>query len=469
MLRSAGKTLFNVTLGSTVLYGSGVALSLQNNAFNELFTDNVPFAEEAVDYAQTFRGNNSREYNVTNFKEKFGGFEKTTSIAKSSGVQSERIEAVKESPKKQEKNVEVVKEVQKVLDVKLPLIDSKSSEPTLQAIIDEFNGLIVKINSKELNQNSINIAKVKEIVAKLDFDLKELTTAASDKFNLRLKELVSVKENELLIKFTKDFQKNLEALEDKHQAQLNNELSKAREVLELQLNNAIKINAIENQKIFANLVAQSIEEERNGKLSKFSELNERLSSLQQLYTKFDDHLHNAELRSTLQYQIAQLRSKLQSDRYQDLTPELLKLQEIANVSQNEVLFSAVESINKDVISQGLLTNQQIITRFQLLAPELRSAALLPPNAGILGHLSAKFFSFLLVPKEGDVKGKDIESLIARVQNNLTLNKLDDAVEEVSNLKGWGRKLADDWVIDSRKRLEVEFLVDLIELESRTLY
>lgn len=465
MLRSAGKTLLNVAAGSTVLYGSGVALSMQNNAFNELFTDNVPFAEEAVDFAQSLRGQ-SKEYNVTNFKEKFGGFEKTTSIPKASGIQSQKIDAVKESPVKAAATpiVEQVKEV--VPDVKLPLIDTKVSEPTLQAIVDEFNGVIAKINAKELQNDSLNINKFREIIGKLDLDLKELTSAASDKFNLRLKELVAVKENELLTRFTRDFQKNLQSLESKHQLELQNELTKTKEVLELELTNAIKANAIENQKIFAQLVSQSIEEERNGKLSKFSELNERLSSLQQLYSKFDDHLSNAELRSNLQFQLSQLKAKLQSDRYQDLTPELTRLQEIATSSKNEVLSSAIDAID---VKEGLLTNQQIITRFQLLAPELRSAALLPPNAGILGHLSSKFFSLLLIPKEGDVKGKDIESLIARVQNNLVLNKLDDAVEEVSNLKGWGRKLADDWVVDARKRLEVEFLVSLIELESRTLY
>ncbi|KAH3675825.1 hypothetical protein WICMUC_002471 [Wickerhamomyces mucosus] len=461
------RTLLNLTIGSTTLYGAGVALSLQNDAFNELFTDNVPLAEEVVDYIQSLQGS-QRDYNVANFKEKFGKLDKTLTIPKASGIQSTQIDSIKESPKSNEK-VEEIKKQQEIKAVKLPLITLKTHDSQLQQVIEEFNLLVSKINSNELTSSSFDSSNLKEVIGKLDSDLKTLTEEASEKFNLRLKELVSSKENELLGKFTKEFQKNLQILEQQHNAQLINEINKTKETLELNYANQIKLNSIEAQKHFSSIVAKAIDEEREGRLSKFNELNDKLISLENLFLKFDEHLSNAELKSSLQFQLSQLRSKLHSDKIEDLSHEINELNKLATTSKNEVLLSAINAINKDSIKDGLLTQSQLITRFQLLAPELRSAALLPPNAGILGHLSAKFFAFLLLPKEGDVKGKDIESVISRVSNNLSLNKLDDAVEEVSNLKGWSRKLANDWVVESRKRLEVEFLVNLIELESRTLY
>lgn len=53
-------------------------------------------------------------------------------------------------------------------------------------------------------------------------------------------------------------------------------------------------------------------------------------------------------------------------------------------------------------------------------------------------------------------------------NQVWLGTIDIAVEEATNLKGWSRKLANDWVLQARKRLEVEFLLNLIETESRLL-
>ncbi|GME99415.1 unnamed protein product [[Candida] boidinii] len=65
-------------------------------------------------------------------------------------------------------------------------------------------------------------------------------------------------------------------------------------------------------------------------------------------------------------------------------------------------------------------------------------------------------------------GNDVESVIARVHNYLLRNELDNAVEEVSSLKGSARSLASDWVAEGRKKLEVQFLVDVISTEAKVI-
>ncbi|KAM9917676.1 hypothetical protein OXX59_009177, partial [Metschnikowia pulcherrima] len=120
-------------------------------------------------------------------------------------------------------------------------------------------------------------------------------------------------------------------------------------------------------------------------------------------------------------------------------------------------------------TQSILTVPQLLTAWEQLTPELRSASLLPPNAGLLGHLASVFFSKLLMPVKGaKPDGRDIESVIGRVEQSLVRGELDSAVEEVANLKGWTRKLADDWVREGRKRLEAEFLIELIDAETKVL-
>lgn len=104
-----------------------------------------------------------------------------------------------------------------------------------------------------------------------------------------------------------------------------------------------------------------------------------------------------------------------------------------------------------------------------LAPELRSASLLPHNAGLLGYVASLLFSKLLMRVKGvKPEGKDIESVIGRVELSLTHGDLDVAVEEVANLKGWTRRLADDWVKEGRKRLEAEFLFGVVDAEAKIL-
>lgn len=461
MLRSTGKALFKLTAATTVVYGAGVALATQNNAFNEIFTDKVPLGEEAVDYAQSLLNTTKSEYNIKNFKDKFSSLENTLSISKASGAQSTTIEAVKESPKPKKTEKPVNK-------LNLPHLSIQAKDSQIQQVIQEFNAIVNKLNAGQFDKDE-KFEKIQQIVKDLDSTLVKLSSKSEEEFNARLKEEVSAKEVETLQTLQKSFQATLDQKADQHQKELQQEVIKAKEALEAYYKNQSKLAAIKTQDEFAQLISESVEKERNGKLSQFKDLNNKLENLQKLVLSIDDHLTNAELKVKLQLSLNKLKFKLQSDKIQDLSNEIKELNVLAKESKNEVITSALNAIDAETVKNGLLTQSQLITRFGLLAPELRSASLLPPYAGVLGHVSAKIFSSLLLKKEGHAEGKDIESLIARVQNNLINNRLDEAVEEVSQLKGWSRRLADDWIFESRKRLEVEFLVNLIDLESRTLY
>ncbi|CEP22380.1 unnamed protein product [Cyberlindnera jadinii] len=473
---TVGKTFTKLVVGTSVFYAGGVALALQNNAFNELFTDNVPFAEEAVDFVESLTTNTNKDYNIQNFKKKFGELEKTFEIPKS-GLFSTKIDSVKE--KEEALSDKVKQAVAKVKDTvsttsfpsasyKLPLLELKSENQDVQNAITEFNAFITKINNGELN-HAIDFGALSELFTKLDNEIKSLQDTSSKVFDEKVQKGIEGKANEVLADFNKRFDAKVKEIEDHHNAQLATEVSLNKQVSEKEFANRAKLIAIDAQKASTDAVAKVLEEEREGKYANFVQLNKSLEDLQTLVLQLDHHLDNADLKVQLQYELNKIRTKLDSEKNVQFSQELAELKKLAQEADNKVIVNAVDAIDPKAASEGLLTPSQLITRFNLLAPELRTAALLPPNAGVLGHLGAKFFAFFLLSKAGDVEGKDIESVIARVQNNLVTNRLDDAVEEVANLKGWSRTLADDWLVESRKRLEVEFLVKVIDLECKSLY
>lgn len=109
-----------------------------------------------------------------------------------------------------------------------------------------------------------------------------------------------------------------------------------------------------------------------------------------------------------------------SDKPKSIEPYVKALKEVS--TDDEVLNLALKDL--DILlakesTHSLLTNAQLLTRWEQLEPDLRSSSLLPPNAGLLGHLSSVIFSKLLLPVKGVKEdGKDIESVIGRVESSL---------------------------------------------------
>ena len=63
---------------------------------------------------------------------------------------------------------------------------------------------------------------------------------------------------------------------------------------------------------------------------------------------------------------------------------------------------------------------------------------------------------------------DMDAVFARVKEDLRFANLDKALEEAVNLEGWPHVLCESWIKDTRRKLEVESLVELLENEVRTL-
>ncbi|ODQ81056.1 hypothetical protein BABINDRAFT_46752 [Babjeviella inositovora NRRL Y-12698] len=445
---SLGKFLFKTTFYGSSLYALAVAAAMYNDEANDFVVENLPGAPAVIKLVEDYQSN--------------GGHLQFDETFKKLNIESitKKIEA---------KIPDASQIVAKVSAKKpLPTLETSSNE-TLAPTFAALNQLIAAINNSSASDETVAAVaasltqlsvKVDGLTANREQELAKLTAAKVQ----ALEATFAAKENASTEKFLQDFQTEKRALEAKHDAQLAAELAAAQATIAQAATNAVDAIKVEQVKQFAVIVEQKVAEERAGKLAQLDVLAANLDSLADVVAQLEGHLDRAASATAVQTQLVRVKALLASPQPQGFAADLAALQELT--AHDPLASAALASVPRESAINGCLTVPQLITRWQLLVPELRSAALLPPNAGLLGHLSSIVFSKLLLSKKGHANGNDIESVIARVENYLTRGDLADAVEEAASLKGWSRKLANGWVNESRKRLEVEFLLSVVEAGAR---
>lgn len=493
--------LFKTLLASAVLYGGTMYVATKSETVMDFVIDKqLPYYEELIHLIEngsvkdlqnswsavtssvgTSRGKLER---LTNDLEKKGEdlIEKTkkkveqTKTAITHSLPAEQLQKKVEFEPVHE-NVE-----------KLPFVvvneGANFVDESVKKTIDSFNELINMIDASNLGNQKHNIIKkinenVSTLAAKLD--------ALNHSFNKELESKLKSSETKLLADYTQkelDLTLNMLSqykyekaqLEKMYKEKLQNEVELTKQAITQAAVNATSMVRVEQTKRFEAMIKDRIDTERNGRLMNLDALNSRVEELEALALTLESLAKATASRSLVQQSLANLKSLLFFVK-EDTTPQSFNsyvenLESATNGTDDELLKVATGQLKHlltNESNQSILTTPQLLGAWEQLAPELRSASLLPPNAGLLGHVASFFFSKLLMPVKG-VKpdGKDIESVIGRVELSLARGELDVAVEEVANLKGWTRRLADDWVKEGRKRLEAEFLLSVVEAEAKIM-
>lgn len=500
--------LFKSTLLLAAVYGGTLYVATKNDKVMDFVVDNqLPYHEELLDVIENTTKEDLEDawYNLkgkaSNVKlpTKDDIEQMTTKLEhKGEDLLKETKKKFTEATEKGRKGTELTpgEQLQRPVEVesitrnvtRLPLIElssdvANSVDSSVRQTIASLNNFIQSIDATPLA--SSNTALVKSIDASLNQLAKKLNSLTTS-FDEEVKNKLKKSQTELFSAYTKkelDLTENLlhqynaekAQLEKKLNQRLEQEVKATRDAVSQAATNAVSMVRIEQTKSFEKLVAEKINEERDGRLANLQKLNDKITELEKFAVSFENLIVKTHERNLIQRSVAALKNALLATPDVDATPKSITpyLETLAQISTNdEVLNLALKDL-APLVSQdsthSILTNAQLLSRFEQLAPELRSSSLLPPNAGLLGHLSSLVFSKLLLPVKGvKADGKDIESVIARIESSLVRGNLDVAVEEAANLKGWTRRLANDWVVDARKRLEVEFLLNLIESESRLL-
>ena len=114
--------------------------------------------------------------------------------------------------------------------------------------------------------------------------------------------------------------------------------------------------------------------------------------------------------------------------------------------------------------------KQLQKRFEKVVNAGRRGALVPPNAGIGGHLLAGTVSALLVEQRSLVKGKDEMSRLTRASYYVAREDLSRAIAELDKLdpNGVPARLCKDWLHDAKGRLVTDMAIQLLKSHAADL-
>ena len=361
-----------------------------------------------------------------------------------------------------------------------PLNMKNADEPLVQDLVKTLNDIITVVNADNAaGKYSSAIAKAKMELASVGsriIGLKQAEQKAAQEkikstqidFDKAAKELVRRLEEEIRdqeARWKDEFELEREKISKSCQERLQTELQRSQEVQQQKLRNELLEQAVTLKKQFLNEVKDRVETERDGRLSKLSDLSSSVAELERLSAEWNSVVDANLQNQHLLVAVEAVRSSLETaDRPRPFIHELAALKEVA--ANDPVIDAAIASINPTAYQRGVPTSAQLIDRFRRVAAEVRKASLLPEDAGVASYAASWALSKMLFKKQGMAVGDDVESILTRTELLLEEGHLDEAAREMNTLTGWAKKLSWDWLAECRRVLEVRQAVEVVTTEAR---
>ena len=402
-----------------------------------------------------------------------------TASSRSTPKKSPEVDEPSIAPTRADKTSKMSPEVdQPSVATPIPRIDplniKNADEPVVQDLVKMINDIITVVNgdkaagrySSSINKAKSDLASVgKKIVALKEAEkaaAEEKIKASQSEFDTAAKELVRRLEEEMRnqeSQWKDEFESERDKISESYKQRLDSELQRAQQVLEQKHHNDLLEQAVALKQSFVSEVTSRVETERNGRLSKLSDLSTSVSELEKLTSEWNSVI-DANLKTQhLQVAVEAVRTSLESaSRPRPFIKELAALKELAD--NDPVINAAIASINPTAYQRGVPTSAQLIDRFRRVAAEVRKASLLPEDAGVASHAASWALSKVLFKKQGLAVGDDVESVLTRTETLLEEGELDLAAREMNALSGWAKNLSQDWLGECRRVLEVRQALDV---------
>ncbi|KAH6672144.1 putative formation of crista junctions protein 1, partial [Halenospora varia] len=361
-----------------------------------------------------------------------------------------------------------------------PINIKDANEPLVQDLVKILNDIITVVNADNANSKfSTTIEKAKGELSKVGGKIKALKTTAEQEaaslimkekedFDRAAKELIRRVEAEMAhqqSEWQEEYQSERQKLQQNYEQKLKAEVERAHEVNEQKLKNQLLEQAVEMKRKFIEEYKDRVEEERDSRLGKLTDLSKTVTDLEKLTTDWNSVVDSNLKTQHLHVAVEAVRASLEKSQVpRPFIRELAALKEIA--SDDPVVNAAIASINPTAYQKGIPSSAQLIDRFRRVATEVRKASLLPEDAGVASHASSYLLSKVLFKKKGLATGDDVESILTRTETFLEEGDLDGAAREMNGLKGWAKTLSRDWLGEVRKVLEVQQALDVIATEAR---
>jgi len=358
-------------------------------------------------------------------------------------------------------------------------------EPVVQELVKIVNDLITVVNSdnaETANKYSAPLQKAKDAAvatASHVSALREAERAAAeerikeahkefDEGAKRLLERIETAQREDDVKYREEFEAERAKIAQQYENRLKAEVERTQQVWEQKMKNQLSEQGLKMKQKLIEDIQGLVEAERDGRLSKLTDISGNVDKLTQLTTNWNGVIDANLATQKLQVAVDAVRSALDdANTSHKPTPFVREMAALKLVANNDsVVDAAVASINPSAYQKGIPSSAQLIDRFRRVANEVRKASLLPENAGVASHAASFMLSKVMFKKQGVPEGNDVESILTRTETLLEEGDLDNAAREMNDLKGWAGVLSKDWLNDARKVLEVKQALDVIETEAR---
>ena len=371
---------------------------------------------------------------------------------------------------------------------------ANAEEPLVQELAKIVNDLITVINADSAdasNRYYAPITKAKDSLAEVGNKILALKAVEREAAEHRVKEAhkefdegakqllqrIEAAQREDDARYREEFEAEREKMSQSYDARLKSEVQRSQEVAAQRLQNELTEQAIEMKRQFITDIKSLVESERDGRLAKLSDLSSNVENLSELTSNWNGVIDSNLTTQNLQVAIDAIRAALNSSTALDspnvnnpstgpkpFVRELAALKLVAD--SDPIIDAAISSINPRAYQRGIPSQPQLIDRFRRVASEVRKASLLPENAGVASHAASFLLSKVMFKKAGQPLGGDVESVLTRSETMLEEGNLDGAAREMNQLNGWAGVLAQDWLGDVRKVLEVRQAVEVCEAEVR---
>jgi mitofilin len=252
-----------------------------------------------------------------------------------------------------------------------------------------------------------------------------------------------------------------DAFEQEKKDAIERELKIQQEILREEQKQELIKYAMDMQRRWVREVKVRVENERGGRLARLDQINLRLKTLERQGVDNADFLDQSSRTHQLWCGVKALEKAYEAGERRPFDRELARLKRLAETEKDaEVLKVVLAAVPESVAAHGVDSVPELMDRFEYVADKVRQASLVPENGGVLAHGMSVVLSKLMFKKHGLVPGNDVEAILARTEYYLVENDLEQAVRELNQLKGWGKRLAKDWIVAARRRVEVGQAIDV---------
>jgi mitofilin len=418
-----------------IAYGGSIYYSHKNDEFRDIFIEYVYGAEKSVEYFEDLQ--------------KQGIFDRLEKKGKE--VVDKVIRIFKPTPTVEPGIKESAKDV----------ILNKDENPILLKLTNTLNELINILSNYDVKDKDDLIKRAHEELKELEvhIDLLKIENQAKiqatideqvEKYNLRY----ASKEYEL----KQQFEDEKRRLYEQHYEQLKSELARESTKHNEELKNALFRQATEMQRRWIRDVKVMVEQERGGRLARLDNINHKLKILERISVDNAERLDSSLKAHRLWCALRSLQDAVEQPHRTPFAIQITAMKHLS--STDEIVTTVLSTIDDNVANNGVDSVSDLSARFAIVREKVRRASLVPEDGGVFAHFLSAMFSKILFRKHGLVKGNDVESILSRVQYYLNENDLDTATRELNQLKGWPKKLAEDWIKAAKNHLEIKQAIEV---------